>query len=310
MILAVELQRQFPVGDVPPGAVERGGILSALALAEDEVAVGGTAESGGAGDHVHGIIVIHLPQMMHQQNGDAVFVRQRFQNADVPIVAGIRVCVIACGADALERVDDDEPGLRMLLQKLLDLFHQPVMELLGHDGEVQRGRCVLREIKEAALEKEFGKFSIFPDLIMMDGGRGQVNVALRVLDRLNLKIPVCGMVKDDNHRTRGLYFHNVEIPIDTNSEGFRLITRIQDEAHRFAIEYHRSLRSKEQVHSILDDIEGIGPTRRKSLMRTFQSLEAIREAEVEELKKAPSMNEQSARRVYEFFHKKCKENEE
>ena len=166
------------------------------------------------------------------------------------------------------------------------------------------------EIKEAALEKEFGKFSIFPDLIMMDGGRGQVNVALRVLDRLNLKIPVCGMVKDDNHRTRGLYFHNVEIPIDTNSEGFRLITRIQDEAHRFAIEYHRSLRSKEQVHSILDDIEGIGPTRRKSLMRTFQSLEAIREAEVEELKKAPSMNEQSARRVYEFFHKKCKENEE
>ena len=166
------------------------------------------------------------------------------------------------------------------------------------------------EIKEAALEKEFGKFSIFPDLIMMDGGRGQVNVALRVLDRLNLEIPVCGMVKDDNHRTRGLYFHNVEIPIDTNSEGFRLITRIQDEAHRFAIEYHRSLRSKEQVHSILDDIEGIGPTRRKSLMRTFQSLEAIREAEVEELKKAPSMNEQSARRVYEFFHKKCKENEE
>ena len=118
------------------------------------------------------------------------------------------------------------------------------------------------------------------------------------------------MVKDDNHRTRGLYFHNVEIPIDTNSEGFRLITRIQDEAHRFAIEYHRSLRSKEQVHSILDDIEGIGPTRRKSLMRTFQSLEAIRGAEVEELKKAPSMNEQSARRVYEFFHKKCKENEE
>lgn len=166
------------------------------------------------------------------------------------------------------------------------------------------------EIKEKALEKEFGKFSTFPDLIMMDGGRGQVNVALRVLNRLDLKIPVCGMVKDDNHRTRGLYFHNVEIPIDTNSEGFKLITRIQDEAHRFAIEYHRSLRSKEQVHSILDDIEGIGPTRRKSLMRMFQSLEAIREAEVEELRKAPSMNEQSAQRVYEFFHRKCKENGE
>ena len=135
-------------------------------------------------------------------------------------------------------------------------------------------------------------------------------MALRVLNRLNLEIPFCGMVKDDNHRTRGLYFHNVEIPIDTGSEGFKLITRIQDEAHRFAIEYHRSLRSKEQVHSILDDIEGIGPARRKSLMRTFQSLEAIREAEVEELKKAPSMNEQSARQVYEFFHQKCKENGE
>ena len=152
MILTVELQCQFPVGDVPPGAVERGCVLSALALAEDEVAVGGTAESGGAGDHVHGIIVIHLPQMMHQQNGDAVLVRQRFQNADVPVVAGIRVRVIARGADALERVDDDEPGLRMLLQELLDLFHQPVVELLGHDGEVQRGRCVLCEIKEAALD--------------------------------------------------------------------------------------------------------------------------------------------------------------
>ena len=152
MILAIELQCQFPVGDVPPGAVERGCVLSALALAEDEVAVGGTAESGGAGDHVHGIIVIHLPQMMHQQNGDAVLVRQRFQNADVTVVAGIRVRIIACGADALERVDDDEPGLRMLLQKLLDLFHQSIVELLGHDGEVQRGRCVLREIKEAALD--------------------------------------------------------------------------------------------------------------------------------------------------------------
>jgi len=152
MILTVELQCQFPVGDVPSGAVERGCVLSALALAEDEVAVGGTAESGGAGNHVHGIIVIHLPQMMHQQNGDAVLVRQRFQNADVPVIAGIRVRIIACGADTLERVDDDEPGLWMLLQELFDLFHQPVVELLGHDGEVQRGRCVLCEIKEAALD--------------------------------------------------------------------------------------------------------------------------------------------------------------
>ena len=152
MILTVELQRQLPVGDVPPGAVERGCVFSALALAEDEVAVGGTAESGGAGDHVHGIIVIHLPQVMHQQNGNAVFIRQRFQNADVPVVAGIRIRVIARGADALERVDDDEFGLRMLFQELLDLFQQPVVELLGHDGEVQRGRCVLCEIEEAALD--------------------------------------------------------------------------------------------------------------------------------------------------------------
>lgn len=150
--------------------------------------------------------------------------------------------------------------------------------------------------------KELDSFSIFPDLIMMDGGKGQVNIALQVLAKLNLTIPVCGMVKDDNHRTRGLYFNNVELPIDRNSEGFKLITRIQDEAHRFAIEYHRSLRSKEQVHSILDDIDGIGPARRKSLMRTFKSLEAIREAGLEELAKAPSMNEASAKKVYEFFH--------
>lgn len=158
-----------------------------------------------------------------------------------------------------------------------------------------------KELMEKQVADKFGSFSVFPDLIMMDGGKGQVNIALQVLERLHLDIPVCGMVKDDNHRTRGLYFQNEEIPIDKSSEGFRLITRIQDEAHRFAIEYHRSLRSKEQVHSILDDIEGIGPARRKSLMRTFQSLEAIKEASVEELAKAPSMNEASARKVYEYF---------
>lgn len=160
-----------------------------------------------------------------------------------------------------------------------------------------------KELEEKQVADRFGSFSVFPDLIMMDGGKGQVNIALQVLEQLHLDIPVCGMVKDDNHRTRGLYYQNEEIPIDRSSEGFRLITRIQDEAHRFAIEYHRSLRSKEQVHSILDDIEGIGPARRKSLMRTFRSLEAIREASVEELAKAPSMNEPSARKVYEFFRK-------
>ena len=159
------------------------------------------------------------------------------------------------------------------------------------------------ELKERNLENDYGSFTRFPDLIMMDGGKGQVNVALQVLEELRLNIPVCGMVKDDNHRTRGLYYHNQEIPIDRHSEGFKLITRIQDEAHRFAIEYHRSLRSKEQVHSVLDDIPGIGVTRRKALMKRFLSLDDIKKAEVETLAEIPSMNEQAAKAVYDFFHK-------
>ncbi len=150
---------------------------------------------------------------------------------------------------------------------------------------------------------EFDSFSRLPDLILMDGGRGQVNIALKVLGELGIDIPVCGMVKDDNHRTRGVYFNNVEIPIDTSSEGFHLVTRIQDEAHRFAIEYHRSLRSKEQVRSVLDDIPGIGEARRKALMRRFRSIENIRDASVEELSQTESMNVQSAEAVYRFFHK-------
>lgn len=145
-------------------------------------------------------------------------------------------------------------------------------------------------------------FRRFPDLIMMDGGKGQVHVAQKVLESMNLTIPVCGMVKDDSHRTRGLYFKDQEVVIDKNTESFRLITRIQDEAHRFAIEYHRALRGKSQVHSVLDEIEGIGPARRKSLMQTFTSLEAIKNAAVEELLKAPSMNRKSAEKVYDFFH--------
>ena len=149
---------------------------------------------------------------------------------------------------------------------------------------------------------EYDSFSIMPDLLLMDGGRGQVNIALGVLDKLGLQIPVCGMVKDDHHRTRGLYYNNIEIPIETNCEGFRLITRIQDEAHRFAIEYHRSLRSKEQVHSVLDDIPGIGERRRKALMRRFRSVEAIRDASPEELAETESMNTGSAKQVYDFFH--------
>lgn len=157
-------------------------------------------------------------------------------------------------------------------------------------------------LKEKELEEKYGSFTKFPDLIMMDGGRGQVNIALQVLDELHLSIPVCGMVKDDNHRTRGLYFNNVEIPIDRGSEGFKLITRIQDEAHRFAIEYHRSLRSKGQVHSVLDDIPGIGASRRKALMMRYSSLDAIRNAGIEELAATPSMNMQAAEAVYQYFH--------
>ena len=157
-------------------------------------------------------------------------------------------------------------------------------------------------LKEREENVELGKFTSFPDLIMMDGGKGQVNVALQVLDELHLHIPVCGMVKDDHHRTRGLYYQNEEIPIDRSSEAFRLITRIQDEAHRFAIEYHRQLRGKGQVHSILDDIEGIGPARRKALMRHYMSLDDIRKAKIEELAQIPSMNEKAAESVYKFFH--------
>ena len=165
-------------------------------------------------------------------------------------------------------------------------------------------------LKEREESRELGGFTAFPDLILMDGGKGQVNVALQVLEDLRLNIPVCGMVKDDYHRTRGLYYHNEEIPIDKSSEAFRLVTRIQDEAHRFAIEYHRQLRGKGQVHSILDDIDGIGPARRKALMRHYMSLDAIKAASAEELAKVPSMNEKSAEAVYAFFHHAGEQKEE
>ena len=147
-------------------------------------------------------------------------------------------------------------------------------------------------------------FSTLPDLILMDGGRGQVNICLEVLDELKMNIPVCGMVKDDFHRTRGIYFNNVEIPIDTHSEGFKLVTRIQDEAHRFAIEYHRSLRGKDQTKSVLDEIPGVGPARRKALMRTFASINDIKGASVEDLLRIPEINPQAAESIYTFFHNK------
>ena len=164
------------------------------------------------------------------------------------------------------------------------------------------GLMEIEQLNEKNLSNEFGSFTKFPDLIMMDGGVGQVHIAMQVLSELDIDIPVCGMVKDDNHRTRGLFFDEHEIPIDTNSEGFRLMTRIQDEVHRFAIEYHRSLRSKEQVKSILDDIPGIGEKRRKALMKHFASIEAIKNAAIDELARAESMNEKAAASVYKFFH--------
>lgn len=160
-----------------------------------------------------------------------------------------------------------------------------------------------QELEEKELDREYGSFTKFPDLLMMDGGRGQVNIALSVLEELQIQIPVCGMVKDDNHRTRGLYFNNVELPIDTHSEGFKLITRVQDEAHRFAIEYHRSLRSKAQVKSVLDDIPGVGPARRKALMRHFKSIEEIKKASVEELAEIPELNRRAAEDIWQFSEK-------
>lgn len=166
----------------------------------------------------------------------------------------------------------------------------------------QHGLEERKNLEEKDWNTDLGSFTRFPDLIMMDGGKGQVHIAQQVLDKLGLAIPVCGMVKDDKHRTRGLFFQEREIPIETDSEGFHLMTRIQDEVHRFAIEYHRSLRSKTQVRSILDDIPGIGEKRRKALMRYFKELEKIRDASVEELAQVDTMNERAAKQVYEFFH--------
>ena len=181
-----------------------------------------------------------------------------------------------------------------------------IKSVQGPDDYASMAEVLTRRFRHGLEELEngekIGSFTSFPDLILMDGGKGQVNVALEVLDKLGLDIPVCGMVKDDFHRTRGLYYNNVEIPIDRQSEGFKLITRVQDEAHRFAIEFHRKLRSQGQVHSILDEIKGIGPARRKALMKHYASIDEIKNASVEELKNLPSMNENSAKEVYSFFN--------
>lgn len=181
---------------------------------------------------------------------------------------------------------DDYKSMKEVLTRRFERGIQENRDHVGEDGSIVKG----------------SGFNVYPDLIMMDGGRGQVNIALSVLDALHLNIPVCGMVKDDNHRTRGLYFNNVEIPISHNSEGFKLITRVQDEAHRFAIEYHRSLRSKLQVKSVLDDIEGIGPARRKALMKHFMEITAIKNASVDDLMDVEGITEQVAQNIYNFFH--------
>jgi len=149
-------------------------------------------------------------------------------------------------------------------------------------------------------------FSKFPDIILMDGGRGQVNICIQVLEELGINIPVAGMVKDDTHSTRGLYYNNIEIPIDTHSEGFKLITRIQDEAHRFAIEYHRSLRSQNQVHSVLDEIPGVGPSRRKALMKAFNSIDEVRKAPPEEISEKTGIPANIAEKIYEYFREEGK----
>jgi len=158
------------------------------------------------------------------------------------------------------------------------------------------------EFKEKGLDNEFGSFTKFPDLILMDGGKGQVNIALQVLKELGIDIPVCGIVKDDKHRTRGLFFNNKEIKIEKSSEGFKLLTRVQEEAHRFAIEFHRSLRGKAQVKSVLDEIPGVGPARRKALMRHFKSIDEIKAASVETLASLPEIPKSAAKVIYNFFH--------
>ena len=206
-----------------------------------------------------------------------------------------------------ERIARDEARTVGAVRQIAQLLDLPMLDRMeAFDiSNISGFENVLKETKELEeknLSGEFGSFARFPDLLLMDGGRGQVNIAQQVLDELHLNIPVCGMVKDDNHRTRGLYFHNVELPIDRNSEAFKLITRVQDEAHRFAIEYHRSLRSKDQVKSVLDEIPGVGPARRKALMKSFPSIYEIRDATAEQIAMQADLPMSVAEEIYEFFH--------
>ena len=174
--------------------------------------------------------------------------------------------------------------------------------VIGPDDYAGMEEIITRRLKR--YKEEHTAFAKLPDIIFVDGGKGQISSAKKVLEALEMDLPVCGMVKDDRHRTRGLLYEGKEAELPRTSEGFKLITRIQDEVHRFALEYHRKLRADTQVRSVLDDIPGIGPARRKALLRHFKSIEAISEADIEALTTAPSMNKASAEAVYNFFHEK------
>ena len=180
----------------------------------------------------------------------------------------------------------------------------------GSLEEVLRRRFMrgLQEKETLKLDPvELKGFSSFPDLIMMDGGKGQVNIALKVLDELGINIPVCGLVKDDFHKTRGIIYNNKEIILEKDRLGFRLIYKIQEEAHRFAINYHRSLRTKTMFKSELDDIKGIGEKRKTALLKHFQSIDKIKKASIEELNAVETMNIRAAEQLYNHFNKKEEE---
>lgn len=188
------------------------------------------------------------------------------------------------------------------LPKKSDYRKFKIRGVKGPDDYQSMKEALERRFLRGINEEEKTSFSRLPDLLLMDGGKGQVNVALKVLEELNLNIPVCGMVKDDKHRTRGLYFQNEEISFPPKSEAFLLLTRIQDEAHRFAIEYHKVLRGKNQIHSVLDDIPGVGPARRKALMKHFKDIECIKRTELEELELVEGITPTVAKNIYDFFH--------
>jgi len=171
--------------------------------------------------------------------------------------------------------------------------------VIGPDDYAGMEEIIKRRLKR--YKEDHASFSKMPDVIFVDGGKGQISAAQKALSEVGVSVPVCGMVKDDRHRTRGLLYNNEEVTLPKSSEGFKLITRIQDEVHRFALEYHKKLRADSQIRSLLDDISGIGATRRKALMKHFKSMEAIKNATIEELTSAPAMNKKSAEAVYDFF---------